>query len=424
MRALLPAILLFAIVAAAPAVAQQDQPRRSTQQTMGERSYQRLEQAHELLAEERYEEVIARLESMESMRLNDYEQALVYQTYGFVYAGQDRYEQAVEYFERCLALNALPDQGQQGMLYSLAGLYASLGRYEQTIATLERWLPGEAEPTGDAFIMLAVAYAELKRFDEALPWVEKAIASAEEPGRSWYELLVSILFDTGDYARAAAALETMVASWPRQLGYWQMLSGCYQELGNDVKAASAMGLAYHNGLLTGERELLNLARMQLYINDAYAAGRLLEREIASRRIPSTEATLALLLAAWTQAREFDKSIETIGRLAELTDDGNYHLAGAQLFAEKTEWEQVIASADRAIETGGLDEPGQAWMLKGVAQTELGRLQAARSSLEQAQRIGDADLRRQAAGWLSLVRDRMALEEPQASGEQASASGAP
>ena len=48
----------------------------------------------------------------EGMRLSDYERALVLQTYGFIYAQQEQYTQALDYFERCIALDALPLKAQ------------------------------------------------------------------------------------------------------------------------------------------------------------------------------------------------------------------------------------------------------------------------------------------------------------------------
>lgn len=397
-------LLLGLSLAAGPAFAQDDDEQKK-QQTIGERAYKRLEQAHAALGEKNYADVEQKLKQMEQMPLNDYERALVYQTYGFLYAEQGNYDRAIDYFERTLALEALPPPAQQGMLYSLAGLYSAEGKFRKTIDTMKRWLPGEADPSADAFIMLAAAHAELEEYRQALPWVEKAIAKGDKPKENWYQLLVAIQFELKDYKAAAEALRRVVAYWPDKLQYWEMLTGAYQQLGDDVQAMATTRLAYRRGLLETEDKILNLARMLLFVEDPYQAAKILEKEMGAGRVSGTQKNLELLLSAWTSAREFDKAIGVIDRLAPMTGDGEYYLQKAQLYAERTEWAEVIPAAEQAIARGGLKKPGVPWLLKGMAEAELGRYKDALDSLTEARKHDDTT-RRQADGWIQFINDRV------------------
>ena len=64
--------------------------RRDSNQTMSEHTYRRLSAVHELLGEDKLIEALDGLARLEKGRLNNYEKALVHQTYGFVYAGRSQ----------------------------------------------------------------------------------------------------------------------------------------------------------------------------------------------------------------------------------------------------------------------------------------------------------------------------------------------
>jgi len=409
---LLTAALTACLLLTNPVWAEDEEPKQ--QQTISERAYKRLEQAHAALGEKNYAEVRTKLQQMEQLKLNDYERALMYQTYGFLHADQSQYGQSIEYFERCLALRALPDTAQQGMLFSLAGLYSAEGQFNKTIETMMRWLPNEPDPSSDAFIMLAAAYAELQRYGDALPWVEKAIAKSDTPRESWYQLLIAIQFEMQSYKSAATTLRRMVAFWPDKLSYWEMLSGAYQQLGNDLEAAAAMKLAYRRGMIESESKLVNLARMMMFVEDPYQGAKMLETEMQRGRIPRTQKNLELLLSAWTASKEFEKAIGVIDEVAPMTGDGAYYLQKSQLYAERNAWDEVVRAAEQAIARGGLRKPGAPWILKGMAEAELGRFKDAIDSLTEAKKY-DEKIKRQAEGWLQFVNDRM-----QVAGDKAAA----
>jgi tetratricopeptide (TPR) repeat protein len=156
--------------------------RREATQSMDELVYKRLSAVHEDLGEDRLDEALKGLATLEKMNLNDYELALVHQTYGFVFMRQDKQQMAIDRFEQCLALDALPNLAQQGMLYSLAGLYAANQKFLKAIETMRVWFQYSS-------------YAELKKYDEALPYIQKAIEVSEEPEENWYLLELSIYFE-------------------------------------------------------------------------------------------------------------------------------------------------------------------------------------------------------------------------------------
>ena len=384
-------------------VQEQTEVRREKQATMSEIVYKRLSVIHELMGKGKYSDALARLSALEQQTLNAYERALTYQTYGFVHTQQGDYVRAIPYFERSLGLDSLPNVAQQGMLYSLAGLYTTQGEFEKSIDILTTWFKYEKDPKADAHILMASNYAELGRHSEALPYVRQAISTTDTPEESWYQLELAIYFEQRQYESAVGVLKKLVAMQPDKANYWDTLSGAYQELGQDQDALAAMMLAYRNGLVTTENKLLNIVRMHLFLDLPFQAGEILEQELAAGRIPDSRENLELLLGAWSGAREFDKAIDIINRVARMTDSGEYYIEMAKLYAEKNRWQAVVDAAGQAIGKGNLRKPGGAYLLMGMAYAELGEFQKALDALEQARRFDESS--HQAEGWIDYVNDR-------------------
>jgi tetratricopeptide (TPR) repeat protein len=417
---------LFALVAvlAAPSTgwAQQEQQcegpegveRKERGSLIGERTFRRLSAIHEQLGENQYADALKGLRALESGNLNDYESAMINQTFGYVYAAQGKYDEAIPYFEKALQSDALPNAGHFGLMYSLAQLYAGQEKHQRTVDLMLEYLKFQCDPPPQAYIALGSSYASLNRYNDALPYVRKAIEKAGDKAQeSWYLLELAIYFEQKDFPSASRLLTAMIAKWPEKLKYWEMLSGAYQEQQKDLDALAALMVAYRKGLLYEvpgdqiEKKILNVVRMNIFVEVPFVAGEILEKEMAAGRIKADEKNLGLLLNAWTQAREFDRAVATIDRLAPMKSDGELYLQKAQLLAEKSDWAGTIEAARQAIEKGNLKKPGGAYLLIGIAANEMKDWQQSLDALKEARKY-DENTRRQASDWIKFVEDRMAV----------------
>jgi len=382
---------------------------------IGERTYRRLSAIHEQMGNEQYADALKGLKALEAGNLNDYERAKVDETFGYVYAAQGKYSQATPYFQKALDSDALTNASHFGLMYSLAQLYAGEEKHQKTIDLMLEYMKFQCDPPPQAYIALAASYSQLKRYDEALPNVQKAIAKAGDKAQeSWYLLELAIYFEKKNYPAAANLLTGMVAKWPDKLKYWEMLSGAYQEQQKDIDALAALMVAYEAGLLDKtsdslnekqrETKLINLARMNMFVDVPYVAGKLLEKEMAAGRIQANQKNLELLLNAWTSAREFDKAVATIDRLAPLKDDGELYMQKAQLLVEKSEWQASIDAARQALAKGNLKAPGGAYLLIGISANEMRDFNQALDALKEARKYDDKS-RRQATDWIKFVEER-------------------
>jgi len=382
---------------------------REATQTMAEPVYRRLNNIHESLAEDNYIEALSLLERMANLALNDYEEALVLQTYGFAYVQQGEHKPALEYFEKSLALAALPGEAQQGMLYSLAGLYLAEGQHLKAIETMRRWFRYEADPTAEAYMIIGTSFAELERYDDALPYVRKAIAKSEKPVENWYMLELAIHFEKERYRDGIAVLKKMVQFWPDNAKYWDMLVGAQRQDKQDEAALETMMLAYTKGLIDDELKIKSLVQLSMLQDIPLTGGLILEKEMSAGNVAATKENLELLLQAWLSAREYDRAVATIDRLGPLAEDGTYFMRKAGIHNELGEWAEIVVATEQALEKG-LDDPSDAHILAGMAYVELNQFDKAISSFRKARDAGDDKQRANAAGWIEFVQEKIAVQQ--------------
>ena len=380
---------------------------RTPSQTMTESVYRRLSNIQEELASEKYDEVIGALQRLSNAALNDYEEALVLQTFGFAYIQQNRLQSAVEYFEKSLAMESLPGEAQQGMLYSLASLYLAEERFQDAIDTMRTWFRYEANPLPDAYMVIATSFVELQQFDDALPYVQKALEIAEKPREQWYMLELAIYFEKESFRDAVSLLKKMLKYWPDNGKYWDMLASSYLELKQDKNALDTMMVAYANELIKEKNRLMTVVQLNLSLNIPFTAGTILEKEMAAGRIEENKKNLEILLQAWISAKEYDRAAKTINRLGALVDDGEIFMRKAGIHNELGEWSDVIAAVEQALQKG-VDDPADAHVLAGMAYTELKQYGDAINAFREARNKGDDKQRKNATEWIYYVQEKMAL----------------
>jgi tetratricopeptide (TPR) repeat protein len=373
----------------------------------GEWAFKKLSRAHELLAEERYDEARKLMDEMSRRKsLNPHEQALMWQTYAYIQSSQEHYEQAITSFEKCLALDALPDAAALGTQYNLGQLFMSVGRYADAVKILRDWLWRVENPAGSAYYLVAMAYAQLEDAKGALPYARKAVELAKKPVEAWLQLLLAVEFELKHYAQVANTLEVLVTHFPKK-SYFLQLSAVYGELGRDERALAALELAYFQGLLDRESELLNLAQAYLYHDIPYRAANVLAKGLAEKIISEDAEHWELLGDSWLHAREYDEALDPLRRAAALSEDGNLYVRIAQVHLERDESREAQEALAKGLSRGDLDNPGNAYLLLGITHVGIKRYAAARDAFAKAGKYEKS--RKAARDWIKHVEHQEALQ---------------
>jgi len=404
---LLVAALALAFVAAVPA---QDEGEQSlgdleTQETasMREATYKELAKAQEAAEAEDYAGALQTLEKLGKQDLNSYERAQLLNLSAYVYYAQDQISKAINAYEQLLTQPDLPEALQTSTLYTLAQLYFSREEWQKSIGALERWIDKTEKPTVQAYEMMAQAYYQQENYREALrpAWkIVELTQQAGEPVKEHTYLLLRVLhYEMKQYPQVIDVLQELIKKWPKKQ-YWMQLASLYAELEDQKRQLNALELAYLQGYLEQETEILTLVSLLLN-NDVYLrAGNILEKGLNDGTVSSTLEHWRLLAQAWTMAQENERAIPALKRAAELSSDGKMDLVLAQTYMNLEQWEESIDAARIALRKGGLDRPDQAQVMLGQALFELERFDEAREAFAAAQ--ADRRSRQLAAQWISYI----------------------
>jgi tetratricopeptide (TPR) repeat protein len=183
--------------------------------------------------------------------------------------------------------------------------------------------------------------------------------------------------------------------------YWQQLAGIYLALKRDERALTTFELAYRQGRLSREQDLLQLTQLYLGRGIPYKAARLLETEMERGRIGTGVRNLELLAGAWAAARERVRATAVYQRAMRAGGDAVIGLYLADLYIQDERWQEAAEVLEATLKRDGLSEPGDAWLLLGVAHYEEGSLDLARHAFDEAARFEPA--RTAAQDWLQHLQ---------------------
>ncbi len=352
-------------------------------------------------------EARAKLESLNLRRLNSYERALVYRLLAYACFGTEDFASAVDYFEKSIAQESLPIDEEVSVRFNVAQLYGALEEWRNVIQTLDSWFRYVEEPNPLGYYLLAISYFQLAEYEQAIGPATRAIELSATPREGWLQLLVALHLQRSDYENAVPVLERLVTLFPKKQ-YWVQLSLIYGARDDYEKSLTVQQLAYTQGLLTEDSELRRLARSYLYHQLPEPAARVLEKGLAEDQIESDSDVLELLGNSWIAAREFGNAVEPLRSAAMLSDDGRLYLRLAQVHVQREEWKQAASLLQKALEKGGLDDPGKAYVLLGICYFSDDHPGRARSAFRRAQ--SHDSTRGEAKAWLEHIRRETSLVE--------------
>ena len=373
----------------------------NAQFSVSERTFKKLSKAEKLIEEKDFKEALSLLQSLESSAANrKYELTLIYQAMGFLHYETGRYPNAIDYFEKSLALNASPEPVLQNIRLNLVQIHAIASNYDKAIQYFEAWFKKESSPSGDILALGGSLYAHVKQYDTAIKYLDQAIASTKTPNESWYQTLLSIHYEREDYKSATVLLQKLVALRPDNRQYWTQLFSGYYLLNDYQKALSTLELAYFKKLLDKEEEIINLARLYLYLGTPVKAVTVLQDEMASGLLKNNETNLNLLASACLQSRQIEKSADIYLQLAKSTGKPDLYLKSARLYLDVKRWNKVIAALDQA---GDKVESGQLHLMQGMAFIELEDFEKATQAFREAEKQSATKV--SANQWLDYIKER-------------------
>jgi len=415
----LPSLLLAIALALGPVTSVEAKRKKKDEaeavHTVSQAVAKKLTPALEALTSGDNEEAYELLRAIEKRadRISPYERALVFQMLAFLYSDQERYPEALAYFEKCLAEEALPEAAQQQTRFNVAQLYMAIEQYEKAAANLELWFAAVENPSPNAYYMLAVARYQNGDVERAVPPAEKAVQTAKSVQEPWLQLLVGLYYETKAYGKAVEPLEALIMLKPRK-AYWTQLSSLYAHLEQEPKSLAVMQLAYEQDFLETDSEMRQLAQLYLYHSIPYRAARVLEKGLEDGIVEENVDVFAMFANSLLLAREYEAAVEPLERAAKLSPDGDLYARLGQVLLDRDSWQAAADALRAAFAKGGLADPGTANIMLGMALYYQKRPVEAKRYFSRA--LGDHTSRDVASQWLLLVDREMAANAEQSDQE--------
>jgi len=332
-------------------------------------------------------------------RLNAMERAKVYQIEGLLHYSNGDLDKTVESFQKSVDQGILTLDEEAKLRFNIAQLLAGLYRWDDAMEALYEWFRWSEEEDPLAYYLLGIANFQLGNFDLAIVNTQKALEVADAPKESWLQLLAALWVQRQNYRMAAPIFEKLITLFPKK-NYWVQLALIYGALEKYPSQLSIQQIAYEQGFLTEDKELRRLARAYLFAELPYPAAKVLQKGINEGSIETETDSLQLLANSWIAAREFERSMPPLMQAAEISEDGNLFVRLGQVHLQREEWTEAAEQFEKAIDRGGLDRPGSAHLLLGIAYYNASRTFKAKSTFIQAARFDKT--KEQAEQWIDHI----------------------
>jgi tetratricopeptide (TPR) repeat protein len=277
----------------------------------------------------------------------------------------------------------------------------AMERYAAAIEQLDRWFEQAKAPKAEAYVLLGSAHLQLQQYRQAIKPLRQAIALSDKPKEGWYQSLLGAYYEAKQYKAAANLLRRMLRLFPENPGYWRQLAGIELLRQRQAEALAVMELAYLNGQLSSQQDLLNLAQLYAQRDAPYKAGQLLEHELQRGRIKANRKTWEQTANAWQLAREMTRSVNALEQALSYESNPALSLRLARLYLETGRWAAAEKTLRRFLKRAKGKQTDQAWLLLGIACHEADAPEQAKQAFSEALKFSNT--REQAEQWLSFLQ---------------------
>ena len=357
----------------------------------------------ELLQNDNPQAALGALNQLRNQELNCYEQGAILKLGAAIKIEAGDYAGAVRDLEAAINQGYIPASERKNTYYNIFQIYLSQNNLEKALEYSQKWTQAGGTPDRDGKWQLAVVNQKLGRNQEALRWAEEVFRTdGPNAERQVYDFLIFLYDETGQRAKKAELLETLLARNPNERRLWDAIAGDYFAGEQERKAFEVQKAMYLGGILTKEDEIMRIVNFYNRFNAPYQAAQVLEKEMNAGRVSKTYERMELLANLYQVAREFDRAIPVIEEAARMNNSGAMYERLGRSYAELQEWAEAEEALTRALNTGGVQDRGLAWVLIGQSRYERGDRAGAREAFSNANNRGGR-------GWLDFMRSEEQTE---------------
>lgn len=375
---------------------------------MRNRVYTQLARAQSIADEGNKSEGLAVLDAVKDRlsSLNSYEQAMLWNFYGFMHYGNDDLPAAIENFEKVVAIKAIPLSLRTSTLFSLAQLSMQQQKYDESIQYLNQWQKVNTKPlTSTQQMFFAQINYQNKDYVTSLKYVNDAIDLAfknnETPKENWFILQRANYYELKQPKNVAKVIENLIRYHDKPK-YWIQLSGMYGEIGEEDKQLAVMETAQQAGYVTSSQDIITLVQLYRFHGVPYKAADLLSQAIDEGKVAAEEKYLDMLAQSYIAAKNDDKAIPVLSKASEIAETGKFDGYLAQSYFNLGNWKLAIDSAVKAINREGVDNLGNMYLIIGMSNFNLKNFDESLVAFEDAQNLKET--KKTASQWHKYVKN--------------------
>ncbi len=160
-------------------------------------------------------------------------------------------------------------------------------------------------------------------------------------------------------------------------------------------------MAYQYELLN-EQEIVDLARMYLYMEIPLKSAKLLEKELAIGNVSENQKNLILLADSWLLSKENEKAKSLFREIVQSFNDNKTRLRLGRLYIEYEQWQEAASILTADIKTDDKSLLANINLLLGIANYNLNKTNLAVNAFNRA--LNDKSTADQARWWLDYLKN--------------------
>lgn len=413
MAAALAAGAMLTAGAATPAFAQDDEQQEGeTERQFSTEIGEIVLKAQEALQAEQpdYNAAIQALNEALNEETTPYEEGVILTMRGQAYYGAGQSLRAAQDWQAVMDNPTITPQQRNDLMSNVGQIYIIEGRVDEGIAMLERWLENNP-PKPTILMMMAQALAQDGQYQRALPYAEQMFEMVETKERKHFDLL-NYLYNTLEMPeKQADIIRQMLTRWPDDRNLWNGWVSMLANGGRNEEAFEVNKLMYLNGMLQEPQDILRLIQYYSYYQVPYRGALILEREMNAGRVPRNRENLELLINLWRQAREYDEAIPALEQAAADASNGQLYQQLCEAYYSEGQYAEAERACLSGLEKGGLQRPGDSWVLVGNSRYERDDIAGAREAFQRGAQFSHS--RSTAQGWLQFINEEQEAQERRA-----------
>jgi tetratricopeptide (TPR) repeat protein len=371
--------------------------------------YKQMQKAQDPLGREAFDEALAiLLPLIERTENKAYENAWVRMQISFVYANKKAWAKAIEQAKAAIDKQALQDTQELQLRQNLVYFYMSADNNAKALEAALDYFKHAPDAKPDMYVLLGSLYFQLNRYQDAVCPTYIAITKAAAPKKPWLQMLASAHMELKDLEGTGVILKETLERFPEDKTVWIQLSSIYLQQEKDADALAILDLAYLKGYVDTEGHIKNLAGLYANSGVPLKAAQILEKAIGNNQVPANEKNWRTIGQNYSLARDNAKAVAAYGEAAKFAADGTYFLYQGEIYAQEEKWVEASTAFTKALEKGGLKDPGRIYLNLGIAQYNQGKVQQALASLEKATQYDKS--RNNASSWISFINSKRVASE--------------